>query len=92
MTTIHMNIHSARSIRRNLVRMYESGRNTIQSASSVVSSLPPDWRSHSADIFFSQYNHTASQITRTLSRLKELADEIDNEIDRYERMADKLSG
>lgn len=91
MTTIHMNINAARNVQRDILRLRESIQRITQSMNTTVMGLPQHWRAASADQCMELYQDSLSRITGILEPLSEIAAEIEDAIEYWQSVADRLS-
>jgi uncharacterized protein YukE len=91
MTTIHMDANAARAIQKRLLELQSSIVNVMRRPNTTVANLQPSWRANSAQEFFTLYSESSGRISEIVSKLGEIAEEIGEEIDRWERTADRLS-
>ena len=91
MTTVHMDVGAARGLQKEIMRLHSSIARIVQSTNSTINGLPQHWRGSSAIEFMGLYNDSISQISGLLEPLSELAAKLTDEIDRMERIAEKLS-
>lgn len=91
MTTIFMDVEAMRSIKKRLLELKADILRDIQTPATTVSGLHPDWRSNSANEFYTLFGDSAGNIKSIAKKLDEIADEIGDEIRNWERMADRLS-
>jgi uncharacterized protein YukE len=91
MTTIHMNVNAARGIKRELLKLRDSIQRIVQSTNSTVLGMPQHWRGGSANQCMELYQDSISRITGVLEPLGEIAAEIEEAIQYWESVAERLS-
>lgn len=91
MTTLHMEVETARSTQSNLVNTHAQLTSLVQSMNNAVNGLQPAWLGNSATEFFTQYEQWRSTTTNLLDQLNQLAARLQNEITEWETMASKLA-
>lgn len=90
MTTIHMDVEGVRRLQRNLRSVQEHIAREIHPVNVLVNNLPLHWRSNSSREFMTEYEIFEGNMARVLEELGEIAEQIQEEADRWERMAQKF--
>jgi WXG100 family type VII secretion target len=91
MTTLHMEVETARSTQTSLNNTHQQLASLLTSMTSSVNGLQPAWMGNSATEFFSTYDQFRSQMNGVLDQLNTLSTRLSNEITEWESMASKLS-
>lgn len=91
MTTLHMEVETARNAQTNMVNTYQQLTSLLQSMTSAVNGLQPAWMGNSATEFFSLYDQWRSNMNTTLENLNQMASKLQAEINEWEQMASKLA-
>ena len=91
MTTIHMDVNEARRVRREIIRLQESIGRIMRGMNGYMSGVPQYWKASSADRFMELYGGYASEITGILGPLSEIASELQEAIEYWERVQERLS-
>lgn len=91
MTTLHMEVETARSTQNNMNNTYGQLTSMVQSMTSTVNGLQPAWLGNSATEFFGDYEQWRSAATQLLDALNVLQTRLGNEISEWETMASKLA-
>ena len=91
MTTLHMEVETARATQSNIANTYQQLSSLLQSMSSSVGNLQPVWMGNSATEFFGLYDQWKSSMNTTLENLNTMAQKLNTEINEWEQMASKLA-
>lgn len=91
MTTLHMEVETARSTQNNMTNTHSQWLSMLQSMNSAVNGLQPAWMGNSATEFFSEYETWKSSMTTLLENLQTLSTRLSSEITEWESMASKLA-
>lgn len=91
MSTLHMEVESARGTQSNMANTQAQLQSQLQSMSSSVSGLQGQWMGNSATEFFGEYEQWKSTMTSLLEQLQTLSTRLTNEISEWESMASKLN-
>lgn len=91
MTTLHMEVETARSTQNNMTNTHSQLLSMLQSMNSAVNGLQPAWMGNSATEFFSEYETWKSSMTTLLENLQTLSTRLSSEITEWESMASKLA-
>lgn len=91
MTTLHMEIETARNTQTTMANTYQQLTSLLQSMTSAVNNLQPAWMGNSATEFFSLYEQWRSGMNTTLENLNQMASKLQAEINEWEQMASKLA-
>jgi WXG100 family type VII secretion target len=86
-----MDIEAVRAIQRKLRELQGQILNDIRRPNVTVANLQPNWRGNSANEFFALYNTSSGNISRIAGKLAEIAEELGEEIEKYERVAARLA-
>ncbi len=91
MTTLHMEVESARSTQNTMNNTHAQLTSMLQSMNSSVNGLQPSWMGNSATEFFGEYEQWRANMNTVLENLQALNTRLANEITEWESMASKLS-
>lgn len=91
MSTLHMEVETARSTQNNMVNTHQQLQQAVQSMTNSVNGLQSAWMGNSATEFFGLYQEWTSQMNQILERLNEMNQRLANEINEWEQMASKLA-
>jgi uncharacterized protein YukE len=93
MTTISMNTDRVRGIQRKLKKLHDAIMQQIQNSNSSVSGVfsDRDWVSSSANEFNGLYSNSSSTIIGIADELEEIADQLAEEVQHWESVAERLS-
>jgi WXG100 family type VII secretion target len=91
MTTLHMEVETARSTQNNINNTHGQLTSMLQSMSSSVNGLQPAWLGNSATEFFGEYDQWRSTMNSLLEGLAQLNTRLANEISEWEAAAAKLA-
>jgi WXG100 family type VII secretion target len=91
MTTLHMEVETARNTQSNMNNTSQQLTSMVQSMTSSVNGLQPAWMGNSASEFFSLYDQWRGQVTQLLDQLNQMNQRLATEINEWEQMASKLS-
>jgi WXG100 family type VII secretion target len=91
MTTLHMEVESARNTHSSMSNTYQQLQSLLQSMTSAVNGLQPAWLGNSATEFFGLYDQWKSNMNTTLENLNTMNTKLQAEINEWEQMASKLS-
>lgn len=91
MTTLHMEVETARSTQNSLSNTQSQLLSLVQSLNSSVNGLQPAWMGNSATEFFGEYEQWRSTMTQLLESLNVLGTRLGSEISEWETMASKLA-
>jgi WXG100 family type VII secretion target len=91
MTTLHMEVETARSTQNSLGNTHAQLQSMLQSINSSVNGLQPAWQGNSATEFFGEYEQFRSAMTQMLEALNVLTTRLGNEITEWEAMSSKLA-
>ena len=91
MTTLHMEVETARSTQHSMTNTQAQLTSMLQSMTSSVNSLQTAWLGNSATEFFGEYEQWKSSMTTLLENLQLLSTRLNNEITEWETMASKLA-
>jgi WXG100 family type VII secretion target len=91
MTTLHMEVETARSTQNNINNTHSQLTSMLQSMSSAVNGLQPAWLGNSATEFFGEYEQWRSTMNTLLESLGTLNTRLGNEISEWEAAAAKLA-
>ncbi len=91
MTTLHMEVETARSTQTTMVNTYQQLTSLLQSMTNAVNGLQPAWMGNSATEFFSMYDQWRSNMNTVLENLNQMASKLQAEINEWEQMASKLA-
>lgn len=91
MSTLHMEVETARSAQNAMTNTQAQLQSMLQSMSSSVNGLQPAWLGNSATEFFGEYEQWKSSMTTMLENLQVLSARLGNEITEWESMASKLA-
>jgi WXG100 family type VII secretion target len=91
MTTLHMEVETARSAQSTMNNTQAQLTSLVQSMNNSVNGLQPAWLGNSASEFFGEYEQWRSTSTQLLEALNVLATRLGNEITEWESMASKLA-
>ena len=91
MTTLHMEVETARSTQSTMTNTQSQLMSLLQSMTSSVNGLQPAWLGNSATEFFGEYETFKSTLTTQLENLQVLSTRLANEITEWESMASKLA-
>jgi len=91
MTTLHMEVETARSTQNNINNTHSQLTSMLQSMSSSVNGLQPAWLGNSATEFFGEYEQWRSTMNTLLESLGTLNTRLGNEISEWEAAAAKLA-
>jgi len=91
MTTLHMEVETARSTQSSMVNTYQQLQSLLQSMTSSVTGLQPAWMGNSATEFFGLYDQWKSSMNTTLDNLNTMNTKLQAEINEWEQMASKLA-
>jgi len=91
MTTLHMEVETARSTQNTMNNTHSQLMSMLQSMTSSVNGLQPAWLGNSATEFFGEYEQWKSSMTSLLENLQVLTTRLGNEITEWESMASKLA-
>jgi WXG100 family type VII secretion target len=91
MTTLHMEVETARNAQTNMANTFQQLTSLLQSMTSTVNGLQPAWMGNSATEFFNLYDQWKSNMNSTLENLNQMSTRLQSEINEWEQMANKLS-
>ena len=91
MTTLHMEVETARSTQNTMNNTHAQLTSLLQSMSSSVNGLQPAWMGNSATEFFGEYEQYRSTMNQMLEALNVLSTRLSNEISEWEAMSSKLA-
>ncbi len=91
MTTLHMEVETARSTQSNMNNTHAQLSSELQSMTASVNGLQPAWMGNSATEFFGEYEQWKSSMATLLENLQLLNQRLGNEITEWESMASKLA-
>lgn len=91
MTTLHMEVETARSTQNTMNNTQAQLTSLLQSMNSAVNGLQPAWMGNSATEFFGEYEQYRSSMTQMLEALNVLTTRLANEISEWEAMSSKLA-
>ncbi len=91
MTTLHMEVETARGAQSNMTNTYQQLTSLIQSMTSTVNGLQSAWMGNSATEFLGAYDQWRSSMNTALENLNTMASRLQNEINEWEQMASKLA-
>jgi len=91
MTTLHMEIETARSTQTNMANTYQQLTSLLQSMTSAVGGLQSAWMGNSATEFLSLYDQWKSGMNTTLENLNAMSTKLQAEINEWEQVASKLA-
>lgn len=91
MTTLHMEVETARSTQNTVNNTQSQLLSLVQSLNSSVNGLQPAWMGNSATEFFGEYEQWRSTMTQLLESLNVLGTRLGSEISEWETMASKLA-
>ena len=91
MTTLHMDVETARSAQSNMTNTHQQLTGLLQSMSSTVNGLQPAWMGNSATEFLGVYDQWKSSMNSLLDNLNTLSSRLQNEINEWDQMASKLN-
>lgn len=91
MTTLHMEVETARSTQNSMNNTSAQMESMLQSLSSSINGLQPAWLGNSATEFFSECEQWRSSMITLLENLDSLSTRLSNEINEWESMASKLA-
>jgi WXG100 family type VII secretion target len=91
MTTLHMEVESARSTQSTMNNTSQQLTSLVQGMTSSVNSLQPAWMGNSATEFFGLYDQWRSQTTTLLDQLNQMNQRLLGEINEWEQMSSKLA-
>lgn len=91
MSTLHMEVETARSTQSGMVNAHQQLQQAVQSMTNSVNGLQSAWMGNSASEFFGLYQEWNSQMNQLLDRLNEINQRLANEINEWEQMASKLA-
>ncbi len=90
MTTLHMEVESARGTQNTITNTESQLSSLLQSMTSNVNGLQPAWLGNSATEFFNDYEQWRSQMNNLLESLSTMGVRLGNEISQWEAAAAKL--
>jgi len=90
MTTLHMEVETARSTQSTLNNTQSQVSSMVQSMNSAVNGLQPAWLGNSATEFFGEYEQWRSSMNTMMESLNALTMRLGNEITEWEAAAAKL--
>ena len=91
MTTLHMEVETARSTQSNMSNTHSQLTSMLQSMNSAVNGLQPAWLGNSASEFFAEYDQWRNTTQQLLEALNVLTTRLNNEITEWDTMASKLA-
>lgn len=91
MSTLHMEVETARSAQSTIANTQQQLLAMLQSMTSTVNGLQPAWMGNSAQEFFANYEQWRGSMNSLLDQLATLASRLQNEINEWEAMASKLA-
>jgi WXG100 family type VII secretion target len=91
MTTLHMEVETARNTQSSMNNTSQQLSSMVQSMTSSVNGLQPAWMGNSATEFFGLYDQWRSQMTTLLDQLNQMNQRLAGEINEWEQMASKLA-
>lgn len=91
MTTLHMEVETARNAQSTMANTYQQLTSLIQSMTSTVNSLQSAWMGNSATEFFGVYDQWRSNMNTTLENLNQMASKLQAEINEWEQVASRLA-
>lgn len=91
MTTLHMEVETARSTQTTMVNTYQQLTSLLQSMTNAVNGLQPAWMGNSATEFFGMYDQWRSSMNTLLENLNQMSSKLQAEINEWEQMASKLA-
>ncbi|BAJ64625.1 hypothetical protein ANT_25990 [Anaerolinea thermophila UNI-1] len=91
MTTLHMEVETARSTASNMANTYQQLIGLVQSMNSSVNNLQSAWMGNSATEFFGLYDQWRSSMNTILENLNTMTTKLQTEITEWEQMASNLS-
>ncbi len=91
MTTLHMEVETARSTQNSMNNTYQQMNSTVQSMTNAVNGLQSAWMGNSATEFFGLYDQWRSGMTQLLEQLNQMQTKLQAEIAEWEQMASKLA-
>lgn len=91
MTTLHMEVETARSTQNTMNNTSQQLNSMVQSMTSSVNGLQPAWMGNSATEFFGLYDQWRAQMTQLLDQLNQMNQKLAGEINEWEQMASKLA-
>lgn len=91
MTTLHMEVETARSTQSTMVNTHQQLNGMLQSMTSSVNGLQSAWMGNSASEFFNLYDEWRSQMSQLLDRLNQMNQSLATEINQWEQVASKLA-
>ena len=91
MPTLHMEVEVARSVQRRLQETHDQISTQLQQAASAVGQLEAGaWQGQSAQEFYNLFQNWRQQVNRVLQELQQMATRLNNEINEWEQMAQRL--
>jgi len=91
MTTLHMEVETARSTQSTIANTHQQLMSLLQSMTSAVNGLQPAWLGNSATEFFGLYDQWRASMNTTLDNLNTMSTRLQAEINEWEQMAAKLA-
>ncbi len=91
MSTLHMEVETARNSQSNMANTYQQLTQLVQTMTNTVNGLQPAWMGNSATEFFGVYDQWKSKINSSLEDLNSMATRLQTEINEWEAMANKLA-
>ena len=91
MTTLHMEVETARSTQNTMTNTQAQLTSMVQSMNNSVNGLQPAWLGNSATEFFGEYDQWRSTTQQLLEALNTLTTRLNGEISEWEAMASKLA-
>lgn len=91
MTTLNMEIETARSTQNSMANTSAQMELMLQTLSSSINGLQPAWMGNSATEFFGEYEQWRSTMVQLLESLDVMSTRLSNEINEWESMASKLA-
>jgi len=85
-----MDIDDAKRVKRRLREAHDSIQTIVNSTNAVISGVPQYWQGDSARLFMQRYQNSISKINAILRPLRKIASDLDDEIDRMERIAERF--
>lgn len=91
MTTLHMEVETARSTQNTMANTYQQLSSLVQSMTSAVNGLQSAWMGNSATEFFQLYEQWRSSMNTVLENLNTMTTKLQAEINEWEQVASKLA-
>jgi WXG100 family type VII secretion target len=91
MTTLHMEVETARGTQSSMANTYQQLTSLMSSMNSQIQNLQPVWQGNSATEFFGLFDQWKSATNAKLEELNTMATRLQTEIGEWEQMASKLA-